>query len=64
MEGTISPIKLKPYDRDDLSCTLLKSIRNFYSDPANVIRFEKWKKEKEEIKSESNQKSNNEIRSL
>lgn len=50
MEGIISK-KLNPYDRDDLACSLLKSIRKFYSDPANVARFERWKKEKEERES-------------
>lgn len=46
MEGILSP-----YDRDDLACSLLKSIRKFYSDPANVARFKRWKKEKEERES-------------
>lgn len=46
MDGIITK-KLSPYDRDDLACSFLKSIRKFYSDPANVARFEKWKKEKE-----------------
>lgn len=46
MEGIITK-ELSPYDRDDLARSLLRSIRGFYSDPANVARFERWKKEKE-----------------
>ena len=46
MEGIITK-KLSPYDRDDLARSLLRSIRGFYSDPANVARFERWKKEME-----------------
>lgn len=52
MERTISPIKLNPYDRDDLSHSFLRSIRDFYSDPANLAKFEEWKKKKKGEKHE------------
>ncbi len=47
MRAQLCAEKITPYDRDNLACSFLKSIRRFYSDPANVERFEKWKREKE-----------------
>ncbi len=55
MEGIISQkVQMHPFDRDDLSCSLLKAIRKFYSDPANLAKFEEWKKKKEGENHEGN----------
>ena len=40
--------------KQDLSRTFLDAIRRYYSDPANLAKFEEWKKKKEGENRESN----------
>lgn len=40
--------------KQDLSYAFLGAIRRYYSDPANLVKFEEWKKKKEGEKRESN----------
>lgn len=38
--------ELSRNDKRDLSRTFLKAIMKYYADPANVAKFEEWKKGK------------------
>lgn len=40
--------------KQDLSYAFLGAIRRYYSDPANLAKFEEWKKKKEGENRESN----------
>lgn len=46
--------EMSAFDKRDLSHTLLGAIRKFYSDPANLAKFEEWKKKKEGENHEGN----------